>query len=492
MKNRLFALLWVIPLWGSFAQSGTDTLKMSLQQCVDYALKNSTSVKNATLDEEIAAAKVREVRGIGLPQITGSAGLQHYFKLRRSFFEQNASNPLFNPRPTPQYVELNGQQLPVQQTPVPTLPDGTIIVFDNFFQLPSSLDASLNATQILFNSSYIVGLQAAKTYRELASRSAQQTREQTANNVKKAYYQNLINVERIKLFDVNIVRLDSSLRQLRALQKNGFTEQIEVDRLEVSLNNLMTEYEKTLNLLVLSSLTLKFQMGMPIEQNVILTDSISQYANNIEYNLEDKIDPKNRVEYQLLKLQVKSYQLDLKNNRGAALPSLVAQGTLGAFSQNTDLNFFDSKPYSINSSAPKNRTPVGYWTDYSYFQIGLNLPIFTGFQRTGKVQQSKLNLTKAENNLKNFEQAMNVQVQAAKVNLQNSQRSLAIQKRNMELAKSVSNNTFKKYRAGTGSNLEVTNAEASLKEAQINYFNALYDFLVYKIDYEVAAGLNKY
>lgn len=473
MKNRLFALLWVIPLWGSFAQSGTDTLKMSLQQCVDYALKNSTSVKNATLDEEIAAAKVREVRGIGLPQITGSAGLQHYFKLRNSYL----------PGATP-FVQFP-----------PGTPTPDVLVLPAIFQLPTSLDASLNATQILFNSSYIVGLQAAKTYRELASRSAQQTREQTANNVKKAYYQNLINVERIKLFDVNIVRLDSSLRQLRALQKNGFTEQIEVDRLEVSLNNLMTEYEKTLNLLVLSSLTLKFQMGMPIEQNVILTDSISQYANNTEYNLEDKIDPKNRVEYQLLKLQVKSYQLDLKNNRGAALPSLVAQGSIGAFTSTNDLNIFKNRNIAVLkdlTSAPDFKNQGSYWSDYSYVQIGLNVPIFTGLQRTGKVQQSKLNLTKAENNLKNFEQAMNVQVQAAKVNLQNSQRSLAIQKRNMELAKSVSNNTFKKYRAGTGSNLEVTNAEASLKEAQINYFNALYDFLVYKIDYEVAAGLNKY
>ena len=473
MKNRLFALLWVIPLWGSFAQSGTDTLKMSLQQCVDYALKNSTSVKNATLDEEIAAAKVREVRGLGLPQITGSAGLQHYFKLRNSYL----------PGATP-FVQFP-----------PGTPTPDVLVLPAIFQLPTSLDASLNATQILFNSSYIVGLQAAKTYRELASRSAQQTREQTANNVKKAYYQNLINVERIKLFDVNIVRLDSSLRQLRALQKNGFTEQIEVDRLEVSLNNLMTEYEKTLNLLVLSSLTLKFQMGMPIEQNVILTDSISQYANNTEYNLEDKIDPKNRVEYQLLKLQVKSYQLDLKNNRGAALPSLVAQGSIGAFTSTNDLNIFKNRNIAVLkdlTSAPDFKNQGSYWSDYSYVQIGLNVPIFTGLQRTGKVQQSKLNLTKAENNLKNFEQAMNVQVQAAKVNLQNSQRSLAIQKRNMELAKSVSNNTFKKYRAGTGSNLEVTNAEASLKEAQINYFNALYDFLVYKIDYEVAAGLNKY
>lgn len=478
MKRKVFALLWGIVSIGTFAQNSAqaaagDTLKMSLQQCVDYSLKNSTSVKNATLDEEIAAARVREVRGIGLPQINGSAGLQHYFKLRNSYLPGNS--PI------------------IQSQPGAPTPD--VLVLPAIFQLPTNLEASLTASQILFNASYIVGLQAARTYRELATRSTEQTKEQTANNVKKAYYQNLINVERIKLFDVNIIRLDSSMKQIKALQKNGFAEQIDVDRLEVTLNNLLTEYEKTLNLLALSSLSLKFQMGLPIEQNLLLTDSINQYLTNLDYAANESINPSNRVEYQLLKLQVKSYQLDLKNNRGAALPSLVAQASLGAFTSTKDLNIFKNRNIAVFkdlNSAPEIKNQGTYWSSFSYVQLGLNVPIFSGLQRSSKVQQSRLNLSKAENNLKNFEQAVNVQAQAAKVNLQNSQRSMSIQKRNMELAKNVSSHTFKKYKAGVGSNLEVTDAEASLKESQINYYNALYDFLVNKLDYETAAGLNKY
>jgi outer membrane protein TolC len=144
------------------------------------------------------------------------------------------------------------------------------------------------------------------------------------------------------------------------------------------------------------------------------------------------------------------------------------------------------------TSAPEIKNQNLYWSTYSLVQLGLNVPIFSGLSRSSKVQQSKLNLQKAENTLKNYEEAMNLQLQTAKVNLQNSQKSLVIQKRNVDLAQNVSNVTYKKYLAGVGSSLEVTNAESSLKEAQVNYFNALFDYLVNKIDYEQAAGLTKF
>ncbi|MFN0048842.1 MAG: TolC family protein [Cytophagales bacterium] len=478
MKRKVFVVLWGLASLGALAQNAqptpTDTLKMSLQDCIDYAVKNNVNIKNATLDEAIASAKVREIRGIGLPQINGSAGLQHYFKLRNSYFPGGGP---FGPPADP-------------NDPDPT----KVIVYPAIFQLPTNLDANVTASQILFNASYIVGLQAAKTYKELSVRASQQTKEQTISNVKKAYFQNLVNTERIKLYDININRLDSTISQTRALQKNGFVEQIDLDRLEVTFNNLLTEYEKTLNLLILSSLQLKFQIGLPIENNMILTDKLEKYVADTSFKSINQVNPDDRVEYQLLRLQVKSNKLQLKNNRGEALPSLVLSGTIGAFSSAKDLNLFEGKKTAVFNSlteAPSLQNTGAYFSSYSFFQVGLNVPLFTGLQRTNKVQQSKLSLEKSENNLKNFAEVVNLQVKVAKVNLQNSKQSLVIQQRNLDLAKKVSSNVFKKYKAGVSSNLEVITAEASLKESQINYFNALYDFLVNKIDFETAAGLNK-
>ena len=477
MKKIISLLLVAITLQLA-AQEKTDTLKMSLQQCIEYALKNNVNVKNATLDEEIAAAKVREVTGIGLPQINGSAGLQHYFKLRNSYF---GSNTPFSPK------DAQGN---------PILSSDAIIIYPNIFQLPSTLDANITASQILFNASYLVGLQAAKTFKELSQRATIVTKQQTANNVKKAYYQQLIGYERIKLFDVSIVRLDSTIRQMKKMQSNGFVEKIDVDRLEVNYNNLLTDYEKTLNMLILSSLALKFQMSMPLEQNLLLSDNLQKFTSDTSFKSNDQTDANSRPEYQLLLTQRKANKLELKNNRAAGLPSLMLSGTLGAFSSVNNMDFFKNKPFFIyDAGNPQNSKTINqstYWSDYSFIQAGINVPIFSGFQRGSRVQQSKLNLQKTENNIKNFEQTIGLQVQSAKVNLMNSRRAFQIQQRNIDLAKNVNSVVSKKYKAGIATNLEVTDSESSLKEAQINYFNALYDFLVSKTDYEQAAGLITY
>ncbi|MDX2196191.1 MAG: TolC family protein [Cytophagales bacterium] len=466
-------LLITLMAWGLCIHAlsqATDTLKYTMQQCIDYAMTNNTSVQNATLDEEIAKAKVREVKGLGLPQITGNFGAQHNFKLRSLFLPGDS---FFGP------LDANGQ---------PILSKDDILVSPNIFQLPSALDASLNASQLLFNASYLVGLKAAKTYKELAQKASQQTKEQTSVNVSKAYFLTVIAQERLKLFTLNITRLDSTLRQTRALQKQGFVEKIDLDRLEVSFNNLLTEYDKTRNLLLLSDLSLKYQMGMPLTQPLLATDKIDSYTADTTFlNTEKDFNINDRTEYQLLQTQKIASELDLKNNRSAALPTVVLSGSLGAFSQNNDLNFFQNKRYGINNSI-QNKTPIGYWADYSFIQLGLSVPIFGGLQRVSKVQQSKLNVKKSENNLKNFESAAAMQLKSASVNARNSLKSLDMQKRNMELAKQISEVSLKKYKQGIGSNLELINSESSLKEAQINYYNALYEYLVYKTEFLQAMG----
>jgi outer membrane protein TolC len=238
-------------------------------------------------------------------------------------------------------------------------------------------------------------------------------------------------------------------------------------------------------------------MGMPIEQDIILTDSLSKFSSPSEADFSEQPNIKNKAEYQLLKLRVKGEKLNLKNNYAEALPTLVLSGSIGTFSSSNNFNIFQDRNIVVlknldGTSAPEIKNQNLYWSTYSLVQLGLNVPIFSGLSRSSKVQQSKLNLQKAENTLKNYEEAMNLQLQTAKVNLQNSQKSLVIQKRNVDLAQNVSNVTYKKYLAGVGSSLEVTNAESSLKEAQVNYFNALFDYLVNKIDYEQAAGLTKF
>ncbi len=435
------------------AQDKKEPTAFSLKQCIDYALQNQHALKNAALDEAIADDKVKEVRGIGLPQVSGSVSLTNNDPLRRMFGMGTGSYNFLANR---------------------VVPPGEVFAAPNIFQLKAGGDAGVSVTQLLFSSSYLVGLQAAKGYRELSSRLTGQARIQVIENVTKAYYLVLVNQERIKLFEKNIARLDSVLNQTKALNKNGFVEKIDVDRLEVAHNNLETEKEKFNNLLTVSKMALQFQMSMPLGTELTLTEKIADYK--AESPSAQKADYTNRVEYSLLQSQQRLQRLDLKNNRLAYLPRIAAFCNAGFFSQSPEFNYFSER---------------NLWYNYGMYGISVTIPIFDGLQTSYKTQQSRLKLQKIENDMQSFEEAADLQVRSAQAMLTNSLSSLAAQEKNMKLAEEIARVTKIKYTQGIGSNLEVVTAETALLEAQTNYYNALYDALVAKVDYDKATGAIK-
>ena len=248
-------------------------------------------------------------------------------------------------------------------------------------------------------------------------------------------------------------------------------EQIDVDRLEVAFNNLITEKQKIERLISLSENVLKFQMGYAGADNLVLTDSLS-ISDNAEISVS-KIDVSKRTEYQMMEVQQRLYQINVKRLKFGYMPSLVAFGSLSASGMGNDLNY------------------VGYINKYYQTQLigaTLSLNVFDGLQRHYKIQQAKLDFTKGENSMKNLQLAIELEGASAAVNYNNAALSLQVQKRNLDLAQNVYNVSQKKYEQGVGSNIEVINAQQSLKESQANYFNAVYDMLVYKIDYLKAIG----
>jgi outer membrane protein TolC len=128
------------------------------------------------------------------------------------------------------------------------------------------------------------------------------------------------------------------------------------------------------------------------------------------------------------------------------------------------------------------------WYPFTTYGITLNVPIFSGLQRSYRLQQAKLNLLKVENNFSSLKSAIDLEVKQAAISYLNAIKSLESQKANQALAANIARITKIKYEEGVGSNLEVTEAEAALKEAQVNYYNALYDALLAKVDLDKAYG----
>lgn len=472
--KRFYLLLFLLLLMfdPSYGQDSpvTNAEGFTLEQCINYALENSNNLKNAALDERIANARVKETRGIGLPQVDGVVQVTHNSKLRRFFSTYDTLSPFFSDPG----ARIEGANV------------GDVVAAQNFFQLKSGADAGLNVTQLIFNSSYLVGLQAASTYRELSVKTTEQTKEQIIEQVTKAYYNALINQERMDLFTANITRVDSLLKTTRALFENGFAENIDVNRIQVTLNNLITERDNFIALKELSIELLKFQMNYPMEQPLRVKGNISDITIDTNPDVyRENFNYTQRMDYSILETQRRLQQLNIKNQYAASLPSLSAFANLGYSTQSPNIGglFKTNTDISDNSFVGPDK-----WYPYMMFGVSLNVPIFSGLQRAYRIQQQKLELMKIENGFNSLKSGIDVEIKTATTTYKNALRTMESQKANMDLAAEIARVTKIKYEQGIGSNLEVVEAESALREAQVNYYNALFDALVAKVDLDKAYG----
>jgi outer membrane protein len=440
-KTKLLLLAAFFNSVSLLAQDSSYTF--TLQQAIEYAYQHQKNVQNAQIDEQIANAKVKETTGIGLPQIGASFDVKDYLVLNYLFPGQ-----------------FGGGE------------PGTFIGFP--IDAPSyAASAGVQATQLIFDGSYLVGLKASKTYRELAQKNVTRTKIETAVAVSKAYYGVLVNRERLKLLDANLVRVQKLRDDTKALYDNGFVEKIDYDRVVLTYNNLSTEKENIVRLRHLSEYMLKFQIGLPVTNEIALADSLSDaQIKNIALSSE-KPDVTKRIEYSLLQSQRNFQQLDVKRFKSMYLPSLVLVGNIYTIEQRPELNIFDTHER---------------WYPTAFIGATLSLPIFDGFQRERKIDQAKLSLRKVDNELADVTNALSLEAETNKTLLQNALSSFNTQQANLELANEVVRVTKLKYDEGVGSNLEVITAETSLREAQTNYYNALYDALVAKVDLDKSLG----
>ena len=433
----IFCLFYVIPAKAQLTDSIT---KFSLQEAIDYAQSHQSSILNASIDKEIAKNTVKRTIGIGLPQLNGNVNFQDFLKIPTNLLP----GEIFG-KP--------GTQIPVQ------------------FGVQYQSSYGLELSQLLFDGSYLVGLQASKTFKELSNKNLKRSRIETAVGVTKAYYSVLVSNEQLSLLDANIDRLKKSFKDTQALFANGFVEKIDVDRLTVLNNNLETERGNVIRLLELNMNLLKFQMGMTIQSKLVLKDSIGSLQVAEFLAVKDTAAYQNRIEYSLLETQKKLNELDLKRYKSLFLHSLAAFGTTSrSFQSNEFLNLIDrSFPATI----------IGF---------RLSVPLLSGGVKAYQVRNAKLEVLKTENNLVNLKNGINLEVEQAQTIYRNGLKSLENQKRNMELAKEVLRVTKIKYEQGVGSSIEVTTAETSLKESQNNYINALYDLLINKVNMDRALG----
>ncbi len=433
--------IWIAAfvLWISAASAQKAQVVFDLQKCIDYALYNSETVKNAVLDTRIASAQVAEVKSQGLPQLRATAAFNNNAIIQKFILP----------------AQFGGGKPSDPPVAVP-------------FGVNYTSSIALQYNQLIFDGTFFLGLQAAKVYEELSIKSLTATKITIVENVTKAYYGVLVTAEQKRQLKASLLRLDSLLAETRVMYQNGFVEEIDVQRIEVQYNNLKTQLSNLERLEKLSLELLKFQMGMPATEELVIEQSIRDISIEEIQNLP-KSDGSSRIELSLLATQAKLDSFNIMRYRVGYLPTLYGVASFGA-------------------NAGGNQISQFKFFENALLGLQLNIPVFDGFYKRSKIQQGIYSREKTANSTTLTKRSIALEIANTETALRNAIENLENERRNIELASKVYYITKIKYQSGVGSLLEVTLASGSLSDAQTNYYVALYNALIAKVNYLKSTG----
>ncbi len=435
----------------------------SLDQAVQYALNNHNEVKKSLIAVEDAIYTSKEYKAIGMPKLNGKIDYNYFIKIPTQILPDFLS-PV-----------VDGKLLGYGLIQPNQLPPPTNAGFPAQFGTKNNLTAGLELGALLFDGQFFVGLEAQRLLKELYVKQKDITNYQVKNNVIKAYLSILIAEKNKSLLLKNIANVETTLKEIKAINKAGFVEQLDVDRLELTLQNVRTELDKVDNLIELTKNLLKFQMGYPQEDPIQLTEDLDMLVNRMKVDkseLDQNLSIQNRPEYPVMQTGLRLLDMKLKAIKAGYLPTVVGFGSYSYSLQRT--NLFDKND---NKAFPTG--VIG---------LNVNVPIFDGFDKSSKMQRTKLEISKAKLNISDFERGITLETQNAKTAMKNAFKSLENAERSLTLAQRIYDITQKKYKAGVGTSLEIVQAERDLYSAQSGEINALFGLISAKVDLDKALG----
>jgi outer membrane protein TolC len=448
MKNKLIlALLFAISFLQ--AQEQKQIYSFSLQQAIEHALQNNYSAINASRDIDVAKQKKWETTASGLPQISGSASYLNNF----DFTLQGISGNAFNPAADPNDISLVA------------------------FGTKQSMTSGLTLSQLIFDGSYIVALQASKTYLKYYENAKQKNNTEIREMVVNAYGNVLLAQESIAILEKNKTTLSKTLSDTQETFKNGLIEEENVEQLQITLSSIESNLNNTKRLLDVANKMLKFTLGMNIDDDLILTDKLdSLSSSNVALAFsQDGFTVSNNINYQMASNFQEQRVLELKLQRSKALPTLAAAVNFGYNSFANDFSFADGDQK---------------WNKFSNLGVSLNVPIFSSFGRSAKTQQAKIALDQAKTQLTQTEQQLKLEYERAKSEYEFSIEEYATSKSNLNLAERIERKQQIKFTEGLSSSFDFSEAQRQLYTAQQNYLQSMVNIINKKATLEKIINKN--
>ena len=431
-KRIIKNLILGLTLFSSTAKAQT----FSLKQAQDYAVENYFSAVNAELEIKKSRARIWENTAMGLPQVSAFGNYRYAADLEFDF-------------------DLSGGLPPGQDF---------IAVFaaDNISQ------GRIEASQLIFDGSFIVGLQAARKYYEFSKLDKEKTNNEVKKMVSSSYYLVLVADENIKVLEGSFQNMDASINETVELVEQGFLDETELDQLNLIKSDLESTLQSAKQSKDVALKMLKLNLGIELSSDITLTDSLSGIIEEINMNtlLGQRFDAEGNPDLKVLEAQRELLRLNVKRFKAQRLPTVAA------------FYAYQNTAYQFEWDWLKDAA----WYDAQNVGVSVSIPLLSSGRQGAVIQQAKLELTKMENTIQYAQRAIRIQFTNAINNLNTKNANYGNAKKNLQIAEKIFERTQLKYQEGLSSSFELSQMKNQVLESQGKYIQSLFDVLNVKAE----------
>lgn len=436
-------LVLITLLFSSLGHAQEKSYAFTLEDAINYAMTNSYAIRLADLDIDAAEKKKWETTAIGLPQIDADGTYSNFLKQGVTLIPSEIFGG-----PPGEFEEV-------------------------VFGTKQNLTGTVTLNQLLFDGSYLIGLQAAETYLKISSLSKDKTNQTVREAVINAYGQVLITKENIRILENNRALLQKNLEETKIIFQNGMTEEQDVEQQQITLSNIENELNKAIRLESIAEQMFNLSLGIPIDSEVQFLDTIENIGlkSSDLALLSQDFDLKNHIDYKIADNVVTTNELMVKYEKSRALPTLNAFLNYSVFANNDNNIFFENN---------------GEWFDSSLLGVNLKIPIFSSMGRSARTQQAKIGLIQSQITLDETSQKLKLQVDTARNKYQFALDHYQTSKENLVLAESIARKEQIKFFEGLSSSFNLTNSQNQLFNSQQNYLQSILNIIQSKVALENA------
>ena len=444
--KRLYPLILFFLLLNTQLRA-QEVYTFSLDEAIAYALENNYTVRTAGLDINAAEKQKWEATAFGLPQLDANIDYNQWLKQQVTFLPS----------------EIVGGP-PGEFTPV-------------IFGTQQNMTATATLNQLIFDGSYLVGLQSAKTFLKISNLAKEKTDQTIREAVINAYGNVLVAQETLDILYKNKEVLEKNLNETRILLENGFAEEQDFQQQQITLANIDNDINRSSRLEVIAKQALNLTLGIPIETPIELTENLENLAlkSTDLQMLYQEFDLENHVDFRIADNQVLSDELLVKFEKSKNIPSINAFVNYSTFQYADNLVFFED--------------PTGNWFTSSLFGVSMKIPVFSSMQRNARTQQAKINLMQSEIKRNEISENLKLQVSTAKNKYQFALDQYQTTKENLTLAESIADKEQIKFFEGLSTSIDLTNTQNQLYGSQQNYIQSILEIIQSKVELENALNL---